>query len=167
MGVRGPVNKVITVPGGKEFKKCSICGQLKPVLEFSVRNKTGKLRSDCKECNRATARRRYASDPERYSREARESRQRHRPTYRRYFLKSAYGLTEAQVDAMLSDQNGRCAICQTDKFGGPGKRPHIDHNRITGKIRGLLCQQCNTALGLAQHSSERLRQMALYLERND
>lgn len=52
------------------------------------------------------------------------------------------GLTQADVDRMLEEQNDRCAICKKES-----KRWHIDHCHTTGRIRGVLCPLCNKGLG--------------------
>ncbi|WP_130418421.1 endonuclease VII domain-containing protein [Edaphobacter modestus] len=56
------------------------------------------------------------------------------------------GITAEQYEKMLADQNGRCAICKTSKFGGMGKRLHLDHNHETNEVRGLICSGCNRGL---------------------
>jgi hypothetical protein len=61
-----------------------------------------------------------------------------------------YGITIEEYDAMYADQNGVCAICNQPEslmLRGAIKRLAIDHCHETGKIRGLLCFSCNTALG--------------------
>lgn len=58
-----------------------------------------------------------------------------------------YGLTEADFDALVAAHGGRCAICDTDKPGGRYGRFCVDHCHQTGRIRGILCPQCNMALG--------------------
>jgi hypothetical protein len=75
-----------------------------------------------------------------------------------YARKSAYGLAPGQYAAMVSAQNGLCAIC---RLSGPLV---VDHDHVTGKIRGLLCQCCNRAIGLIKESPDRLRAAAQYLE---
>lgn len=57
-----------------------------------------------------------------------------------------YGLTLQQYAAMLSQQNGVCAICR--KPPPPDKNLAVDHCHAGGHVRGLLCTNCNTALGL-------------------
>lgn len=62
-----------------------------------------------------------------------------------------YGLTPDDYDRMVKAQGDRCGICGTDKCGGRGKRYwHIDHNRETGCVRGLLCFWCNTRIGILE-----------------
>jgi len=71
-----------------------------------------------------------------------------------------YGITIDIYDSMLKNQNGVCKIC-----GKKDKRLlSVDHDHKTGKVRGLLCNKCNFALGYADDNPERLRDMARYLE---
>jgi hypothetical protein len=59
-------------------------------------------------------------------------------------IKRAYGITSEQYDAMWRKQDGRCAIC-----GEPerARRLGVDHCHVTGRVRGLLCRNCNSGLG--------------------
>lgn len=68
--------------------------------------------------------------------------------YRRYNLKSKYGLTMSDYESMFNSQGGVCAICG-EKPRGEGRfgRLVVDHNHSTGMIRKLLCSSCNRALG--------------------
>lgn len=59
-------------------------------------------------------------------------------------LKSRFGFTEADYMMLFEGQNGRCAICNST---GGVRRLAIDHDHVTGTIRGLLCGSCNTKLG--------------------
>jgi len=79
-------------------------------------------------------------------------------------LKRAYGITEKQYDEMGEKQGWKCAICGTEKPGGPGKKLMVDHNHKTGEIRGLLCNHCNSTIGYALECPERLRRAIAYLE---
>lgn len=63
---------------------------------------------------------------------------------RRIDLKRKYGITTEQYEEMLIAQDGLCAICRRDDFGN--KLPPVDHDHVTGKVRGILCQQCNVTL---------------------
>lgn len=74
-----------------------------------------------------------------------------------------YGVDQAWFDATLDAQDGRCAICGTDE---PGRKTwSIDHCHATGKVRGLLCNHCNTAIGLMRDDPAVLRAAIRYLER--
>ena len=61
--------------------------------------------------------------------------------------KKKYGITLAQYDEMLAAQNGKCKICGSDKAGTIGQNFAVDHCHTTGKVRGLLCINCNARLG--------------------
>ena len=74
-----------------------------------------------------------------------------------------YGITIEDYDRMLEEQNGRCAICRTDKPGGAGARFAVDHNHDTGNVRGLLCNNCNRGLGHLKDSVLLLEQAINYL----
>jgi Recombination endonuclease VII len=59
------------------------------------------------------------------------------------YLKSRYGLSREDYAALLARQGGVCAICAKP----PEKTLCVDHCHTTGKVRGLLCRQCNFGLG--------------------
>lgn len=83
-------------------------------------------------------------------------------------LRRSYGLTVDQWEAMVVAQGGKCAICGHTPNGDRGKkdsRLHVDHCHTTGKVRGLLCHQCNLLLGFAAEDPETLRNAADYLTR--
>ena len=62
-------------------------------------------------------------------------------------LEKKYGLSLEEYDNLLERQEGKCAICGTTENRGPGFRLVVDHNHDTGKVRGLLCNGCNTGIG--------------------
>lgn len=77
-------------------------------------------------------------------------------------LQREYGITLQEYEALLKQQNNCCAICSC---GEPKDKAFcVDHNHQTGAIRSLLCHRCNSALGLADESSARLRNMADYID---
>lgn len=88
---------------------------------------------------------------------------------RKSALKRKYGLTLEDYDAMVVAQDGRCAICPATEPGGPPDRRgfwHIDHDHMTGRVRGLLCLNCNTSLGRFGDSIEILQRAIDYLEKH-
>lgn len=86
-------------------------------------------------------------------------------------LKKQFGLSLADYDNMNIAQAGLCAICrkrETVKDSQGNVRPlAVDHCHRTGKIRGLLCSNCNWALGLVEDDILRLLSMIRYLETNN
>jgi hypothetical protein len=77
--------------------------------------------------------------------------------YRRDFgLKKKFGISSEDFDRMLEEQNGLCGICGTSDPGGRWNRFPVDHCHKTGKVRGLLCNNCNRGLGLLD-TEEKLR----------
>ena len=70
-----------------------------------------------------------------------------------------YGLTFEEFSVLLDAQEGKCAICR-EEFDG---EPMVDHDHVTRRVRGLLCKQCNTGLGMFRDSPTFLRGAAIYL----
>lgn len=85
-------------------------------------------------------------------------------------MKSNYGLTKEQYEELLEKQGGVCAICGQPEMrttkAGVAMLLHVDHCHNSGKIRGLLCHKCNSALGLFMESSEILSSAVNYLVTN-
>lgn len=99
---------------------------------------------------------------------ARHEKVRGTPEYseliRRKALRINYGLTEDQYTMMLQEQSSSCAICKAPYVEQKMKRLHVDHNHVSGKVRGLLCSSCNLGLGKFSDSAEMLRAAAEYLD---
>lgn len=74
-----------------------------------------------------------------------------------------YNLTGEGISALLGAQGEKCAIC----FRSITVRFHVDHDHVTGKVRGLLCRHCNIAIGLLQDSSTVVSSAAAYLGRHN
>jgi hypothetical protein len=129
-------------------KWCPRCERERSAKHFH-KNKRGKhgLHTYCIECHAKYNRAKY--DPAKQQ---------------GYRLKCEYGITLQQYDAMLAAQDGTCAICRSDDPVTPSKRFCIDHDHVTGAIRGLLCSHCNRALGMLKDDPEALRRAADYLE---
>lgn len=73
-------------------------------------------------------------------------------------------ITHEEYEQLLKQQDGRCAVCSTDtnQFG---KGMCVDHCHSTGKIRGLLCTECNLGLGYFKDKIELLENAKKYLDR--
>jgi hypothetical protein len=81
-------------------------------------------------------------------------------------LKKAYGMSEDDYNNLLEKQNGVCGICGTDKsWNNKTSHFYVDHCHDTGKIRGLLCNGCNSGLGHFKDSEIALEAAIRYLEK--
>ena len=79
-----------------------------------------------------------------------------------YQIKKNYGITIEKYNEMLNSQSNRCLICNNEFK--PIKDTYIDHNHITGKVRGLLCIKCNSGIGYFKDNIEKLKLAIKYLE---
>jgi len=80
-------------------------------------------------------------------RESKDGRRRYTDTS----LKMNYNISIDEYEKLYNEQSGVCAICKKPEIRVLNGRPlrlGVDHDHVTGKIRGLLCSSCNTALGL-------------------
>jgi hypothetical protein len=111
-------------------KKCIRCGKTRLLKFFTYYDKkNGKRRNTCKDCQNIV----NATMPNAIL------------TRRNTILRREFGITHKEYIQILKLQNGVCAICKTKPI--VGKNLCIDHCHETGKIRGLLCFNCNTGLG--------------------
>lgn len=82
-------------------------------------------------------------------------------------IKKKFGLTWEQYQSLILAQDNKCEICLKPPFGKRSKaKLHLDHCHTTGKRRGLICGQCNTALGMVNDSRDILLRMISYLDRH-
>lgn len=116
------------------------------------------LRDAGREYAKATSARRR-NDPARRAYMQRYSRE--------WNLRKRYGITAAQYDSLLAQQNGVCAVCKCPPQNAAynNRSLRVDHDHETGAIRGLLCHGCNCAIGHARENPQVLREAASYLER--
>lgn len=73
-----------------------------------------------------------------------------------------FRLTSDQYLSLLDKQNNCCAVCG---ISFKDKRPHVDHDHKTGRVRGVLCQNCNLVIGHAYENISILEKVILYLKR--
>lgn len=83
--------------------------------------------------------------------------------YRIRKLELKYGVTPDELAGMYEKQNSCCAICGVHESKLP-KRLHVDHCHETGRVRGLLCNKCNTSIGHFERTPELLIVAHQYLE---
>ena len=118
------IRRRVAAPAG--FKYCARCEQIK-ALEAFGRNRATRdgLTTYCRGC---------------HNKVGREAKIRLYGGTREYHLRSRYGITGADFDAMVDAQGGKCAVCDH-------KPEHVDHDHKSGRVRGVLCFNCNQALG--------------------
>ena len=83
------------------------------------------------------------------------------------YYKRTYGISLERYNEMLEEQNHRCAICLGEGFvmkKGHVAKLMVDHCHTTGAVRGLLCHNCNRALGLLQDDRDAIDRAGQYLE---
>ena len=80
------------------------------------------------------------------------------PRARHAHLKRKFDLSLWQYEALLQSQQNACAICQSQS-----DTLHVDHDHLSGAVRGLLCGHCNRGIGLFRDSTERLERAIEYL----
>jgi len=135
------------------MKQCVKCERHLPPEKFYNTSKT------CKECVLKAQRERRSAD---FAGQKRI----HQSSY----LKANYGMTLEEFEQRLEEQGGVCAICKQPETGcsrqGRVKRLSVDHDHKTGKIRGLICNGCNRALGYFNDDPEKMRAAIDYLEKN-
>lgn len=92
-----------------------------------------------------------------------ENKIKHIERVRRNDLIKKYGITVEDYNKMFQEQDGKCAICHKDQLEFR-IRFSVDHNHKTGKVRGLLCHNCNRALGWFYDDIETLQSAIEYLQ---
>jgi hypothetical protein len=165
------------------MKRCNNCGLIKALDDF-YKNPKGRagLRPECKECTKERRREWYSrnraaevervrqwalANPDKVAERiaALRGSEKKKLADRRSHLKRKYGITLEDYDRMLEAQGGVCAIC---KEARPEERTlHVDHDHVTGKIRGLLCFRCNNAIGDLRDDVDLIYRMLDYLDRDE
>ena len=139
-----------------QHKLCTKCKVEKPLESFGKRKgvKDGR-RSQCTMCDIEYNKKYYHAMPI----EKKNKKNRKLTLTRR-------GLTQETYDTLYKEHKGCCAICGKEEKNVLRGRLNIDHCHTTGKVRGLLCHNCNAALGLLEDSIDNLTSAVSYLLRN-
>lgn len=139
------------------LKICRVCGKEKNIDLFAKgkKNKDG-YRNECKECSAAYYRDYYKKYPDRYKEKSKNQKHHKR-----------HGLSDDQYDFLINLHGGMCHLCLTKEAS------RIDHdhsccnkNRSCGKcVRGVLCNSCNTAIGLLKEDAQTINRIEEYISR--
>lgn len=163
-----------------ENERCCVCGSQLTEENWNIGNKKVR-RMICKSCHAARQKASEANrEPDKIKRNAlknerrikrenswsaerkgKERRQRHEA-----WLRRAYGINLVKYDDLLKSQGGKCCICLSELPSGRGTF-HVDHDHRTGRVRGLLCQLCNTGIGKLKEDVSIMERAIKYLKRED
>lgn len=137
-----------------ETKICTTCTIEQNIDQFGKYKNRDKeyRRCTCHSCRNKYQAKRYLNFP--------EVKERMKKTARENGLKRQYNLTEEDYNKMFKDQNGRCKVCKNPS----DKTLNVDHCHTTGKIRGLLCWNCNMGIGYFKDNTEYLTNAINYLK---
>lgn len=158
---QGPLHP-IRIVDGVALKLCGRCKKELPAENFGFRTSRRlgrRIKSECKECLNKRRTDWKIKNPERMY-----------LLYRRRQIKSDYGLSMETFDLMREMQGNRCAICRETFKERTQKKYYVrgsiavDHCHTTGRVRGLLCSQCNVGLGSFRDNLEYLESARLYIK---
>lgn len=129
-------------------KVCARCGEGKSVSEFPTKKRGGSIGvySYCYPCRAEYNREKNLQRTYEYNRTAN--------------LKRKFRLSSSDYNKMLESQGGKCAICGKE----PKKVLCVDHCHSSGAVRKLLCNHCNTLIGMAKEDINTLHNAIRYLE---
>jgi len=135
---------------GEGMSHCPKCGETKPRDQFNKDMNTAfGVSIYCKSCISQKGRDRYTAHPDKY---------------KNYSLLRDFGITLDEYKRIETAQGGVCAICQKKS---PGRALAVDHCHTTGNVRGLLCSDCNLALGKFCDDTIIMRRAIAYLENRE
>lgn len=121
-------------------KRCGHCKAIKPSSEFGrLRGTSSGLHSWCRACQSVRAKQRRALHPDKAR-------------------KIKYGMEAGLYDRLASEQGHACAICRRHR------KLVVDHDHVTGAIRGLLCKPCNSAIGFFEDLPDVVQSAHEYLK---
>lgn len=133
------------------MKQCSKCNETRDYFEFYKDSKTKDGYSySCKNCRKNYAAQ-YAKT-NKYKEKVRRNK----------WKQAGIDVTFEQYEQMFKEQDGCCAICKTN-VNQFNKGMCVDHNHTTGKVRGLLCTDCNRGIGSLKDNKELLQKAIDYL----
>lgn len=132
-------------------KPCSKCNKVLPLSAFS-KDSTKKIgvRSACRWC---------------LSDQYKDNYEHHSRVKRKHALNKKYGITVEEYAEMEERQKGVCFICKKQET--KGRKLAVDHCHSSGKVRALLCGNCNRGLGRFKDNTELLKRAVSYLEEHE
>jgi uncharacterized protein YbaR (Trm112 family) len=145
-------------------KECPKCEHALSLTEFNKSNRRDGYQTYCRSCHNNMQREKYALDPgQKIKRQIRANRRKNRDPFvaKKSELKRLYGITFEDYIEMLVEQDQVCAICKEECK--TRKMLSVDHDHQSGKVRGLLCNRCNRAIGMMKDDIVILENAIQYL----
>ena len=127
---------------------------------YRTKEKTKKRLDKWREENPEKYKEQYKNDIAKQK--CREYYHNNKDTVKDTYLQTNYGITLEDYNLLLEKQNEKCKICNNEC--PTGKSLAVDHNHETGKVRGLLCKNCNIGLGMFFDNLDFLESAVLYLK---
>lgn len=150
------------------MKLCTSCNSEKELDNYQKdKHKPDGLYGTCRDCVSLKSRKYREDNKDNLKVRKKQSYIKNADTWKENWLKRRYGISLNDFNELLKHQNDTCGICKKEEIGFYGdkkKTLSVDHCHKTGKIRGLLCGKCNTALGLVDENPETLIEMIMYLK---
>jgi hypothetical protein len=139
------------------MRRCPRCKLVHPLTNYyKAKDRVSGYRAYCKPCTKEIALAYHAENPDKRER-----------SVKRANLKRWYGLTYEEYEELRRQQGDACAICRKAEavvVNGAPRLLSVDHDHRTGQVRGLLCSNCNRAVGNLQDDPALCRAAAEYLE---
>ena len=159
-------------------KVCRTCKEEKDIDDFTIcsKNKDGRL-TECRDCYKERCNKWKEDNPEKYkgyqikyrknntekcNQATKDSKVKYPGHDRNWYLNFRYGISIEDYEQLLKHQNYSCAICKRH-YTEFKKKLSVDHDHENDIIRGLLCDRCNTAIGLFQDNVENLETAIVYI----
>ncbi len=141
----------------KGMKYCPGCEKTRPLIEFyTAGDSNSGVASHCKECSKELQKKVNPTRRHKYYKKGWR-------VQKNRCLVQKYGITLVEYEELLTEQKGGCKICGLTPVDN-NKSLAVDHDHKTGKIRGLLCNNCNVAVGFLKDNPELGIKITSYLK---
>lgn len=156
-------------------KMCRKCFETKPASMFYKCSSNGDgLYAKCKACSQKQVASRREANPQLFKDSRRraylknETSKAYKERQSKYMwhwrMQRLYGITAEQFNSTLDRQGWSCALCGSEFVNGTNLIPQVDHDHVTGEVRGIICKRCNQGLGCLGDSIEGLERAVAYLK---
>ena len=142
-------------------KTCIKCKKTLPVSSF-YKHSRGYFRGDCIACTAIQNKEYNLKNKEKVAAIGKEWAARNKEKIKETKIRRKFGIGLKEKGEIFEAQGNACAICKCTE-NGRARDWDVDHCHTTGKVRGILCSNCNRALGLFQDNKQNLLRAAVYL----